>query len=323
MRQFFKFIFIHYLLPSIALVSIATFVVSKRYGLDENKLTNAYKNELDSYRWVNKVDSVQGFIMGSSSLRYGVSASMLQQEGKQWINFAMDARDPIVIYLLLKKYYPIKKPKCVLVGLDPWIYSKSYYTYRNKMMYLDLDPMETWRYKGKDKAVFFTKFREYMKLYFPGEEAQNVIDTIPQDNGSVKLTVAADNFNKVNEDWFEINRYHWSDLQFEYLKRIKGYCRENGIRLIFVVPPKRADYITAAKTHFSREHEQWWARINSAIGGEFIIGNYGCFERMKQDSIFVEAYHLNPAGQKLFTEYVQQQMAQPQVVSPGYSIFGQ
>ena len=55
-----------------------------------------------------------------------------------FINLAMDARDPIETYFILKQI-DLKDVKAVYFGIEPLIYTKRYYKYRNAYLYLDMD----------------------------------------------------------------------------------------------------------------------------------------------------------------------------------------
>jgi len=323
MNVFLKFCFYHYFLPIIFIAAIVIPVALKQYNLPEPVLENAYRNEITSYNWVNTLDSVNGFILGASTLRYGLSASRLKTNDSLWVNFSMDARDPLVCYLLLKQYYASKKPSVILFGLDPWIFSKRYYINEEKIMYLDLNAHETYSFLKLDKSVFFTKFRKLFDLYLSGNKKIKNDDsfTVPQDYGSVKLTEKAKNFDEIHNDWFEINKFHWSEIEFEYLLRIKDFCHKNNVKLVFIISPKRKDFRVWSETAFKHEHQEWWNKINDVIGGEYIIGKYSTLDAQNQDSVFVEAFHLNKNGQKEFSVFVRNSLKSPGVITRDYSIF--
>ena len=142
---------------------------------------------------------------------------------------------------------------------------------------------------------------------------------VPDDYGSVKLNAKAVNFNQMDDDWFDVSKFGWSDIQFESLKRIKEYCHMHNIRLIFLIPAKRKDFSNLATTKFKNENTYWWHRINEIAGGEYVIGNYRCLDACNQDSIFAEAFHLNMEGQKYFSKYVKDRLDSPGVISEHYS----
>jgi hypothetical protein len=319
MKKLLSFILKNYLIP-IIITFISVFIISsKKYVINESRLEEAYTEDIYYYQWIKDVDSVQGFIFGSSSLRYGLSSNMLSDSNGRWLNLSKDARDPVVFYLLLKKYFPLKKPKKVIVGLDPWIFTKGYYYHRAQLMYLDLNSRQTFRIYKKDPSVYFTKCREVLKPYLPHSSPGKPFNSgIPEDYGSAKLAKAARNFQKIDETWFEVKRYGWSEIQFDYLRRIKDFCKANGIELIFVIPPKRADYNETIRTMFPYEHKIWWEKINLSVGGEKVAGHFSDLKGYAQDSVFAEACHLNSYGQKVYSELLKVKLKDPGIISPQY-----
>ncbi len=288
----------------------------------EQALQNAYATSIDEYAWVSRTGPAQGFLLGSSTIRYGVSCSLLRSDDSLWYNFAMDARDPIVSYLVLEKYWPLKQPRTVIVGLDPWIYAKAYYVNRRPIMYLDLDGPTTWKYRREDRNVIFSKGKEYLKYKFLRTAAHAEGDTVvPADFGTATLTRKAANFNWIRRNIFSIDDYGWSSMQFYYLEQIKRYCDERGVRTIFVIPPKRADFIDWTNKGFSAEQRQWWDSVNKHIGGAFFINAISAFSFQNQDSFFADSYHLNPGGQAAFSHYLKQRITMPDTVLPSVNPF--
>jgi hypothetical protein len=97
-------------------IPIFIFILSIIYSdFSEKKIAETLHNhvyeELNNYAWVSKAKKVSGFILGASTLRYGLSSHLLSNTDSIWINFSMDARDPIISFFLLEKYYKIQKPK--------------------------------------------------------------------------------------------------------------------------------------------------------------------------------------------------------------------
>lgn len=290
-------------------------------SVNEQKLTGAYAGEISGYSWATQCGPVEGIVLGSSSLRYGLSAKGISDSGHKWLNFAYDARDPIVMYLLLKNYYPLLRPKRVIVGLDPWIYTKTYYAYRNKIMYLDLNRDVLVRFLKKDVNAPIKKLQIYARDMAGRYKAKPKISSkqipVPEDYGSVKLNVKAVNF-EADKDWFELERTGWSEVQFEYLQKLNEFCKANGVTVVYVFPPKRDDFIAAAQGKFKRENEEWWVRINAAIPGAKVLGSYDVLGAENQLEIFAEAYHLNGVGQGKYSEYVKQHLGDAELISLQY-----
>ncbi len=309
-----------FLLYASPFLVLLVFVVFYRTKADERELQAAYSGELSSYAWASNCGPVHGIILGSSTLRYGLSSNGISDPGKQWINFSYDARDPVVMYLLLKSYYPVLKPASVIVGLDPWIYTRRYYIYRSKMMYLDLNGMDLLRFLHADANGLIKKAQLMVELAcgkFNKVPAINNKVPIPPDFGSYKLNQSALNFD-ANEDWFETGWTGWSDIQFSYLTKIDQFCKEHGINVVYVFPPKRADYILAAKTRFKEENEQWWIKMNEAIPEARVLGSFDDLKGCDQGSVFAEAYHLNASGQEKYSAFIKEHLGDAQPISPRY-----
>ncbi|MDP1844478.1 MAG: hypothetical protein Q8K64_13755 [Sediminibacterium sp.] len=325
MKKFIKYVIKNYFaIPLIGLI-ILIFTFFSKTKLSESDLSHAYATEINSYGWVTNVDKIAGFILGSSTLRYGISANRLSKNDSVWINFSMDARDPVVLYYLLKKYYTLKKPKIILVGLDPWIYAKKYYLYRNKIMYLDLNEYQMLNYLSTDYFVFIQKARFLLQDFFsPNKKKDEKMYNynIPDDYGSSYINKTPLNFDDSFSDKFEIKSTGWSDLQFDYLEKINLFCVKNKIRVIYIIPPKKNKYIKVANTLFLVQHNIWWQKICNRLENAEVLGNYSTFKNINQDSIFADIYHLNKNGQVLFTKFLKDNLNKTSEISPEYSVFG-
>ena len=285
----------------------------------EEEYCRAYNLEIEDYAWMKKINKIDGLVLGSSTLRYGLSCGLLQSETyKQWVNLSMDARDPVVFYLLLSRYLKELKPQIVLVGLDPWIYSKSYYRYRNPIMLNDLNCSQKIKYYSQvDQKL---PIRILKSKFFPrNDESQTKNTTVPDDFGSIKLNRQAINFNEVNQDFFQLADFGWSQVQFEYLKKIDSLCGLKKVRVIYVISPKRKDYVSTCIKKFNFEHNRWWTLINETIPNAEIIGTYGALKNYDQNKIFAEAYHLNGFGQNIFSEYVKDNISKSKRVNLNYN----
>jgi hypothetical protein len=285
----------------------------------EKELHFAYYSEIEAYKWTKRINKIDGLILGSSTLRYGLSCDLLQSDQyRQWVNLSMDARDPVVFYLLLNRYLKELKPKIVLLGLDPWIYSKSYYRYRNPVMLNDLNFSQKLKYYShvdQKLPIRILKYRYFTRN--DGSPIKNV--KVPDDFGSVKLNSQAINFNEVNQDFFQLADYGWSQVQFDYLKKIDSLCALKKVKVIYIISPKRKDYVSTCIEKFNLEHNRWWTLINETIPNAEIIGTYGALKNYDQNKIFADAYHLNGFGQNIFSEYVKDNISKSKRVNLNYN----
>lgn len=328
MQKFLNYFLSRYFVPFALCAGFLVYFGLQQRPVHDEQVENDYHEEINSYSWLGKVPNIHGFILGSSSLRYGVSATDLAKSGEVWVNLSMDARDPAVFYQLLQKYAPQKNPSIVIVSLDPWIYSKNYYKYRKPVMLLDLNPNETINYLGTNNAVFFAKTKYFLKYQLGIVKAMNPApleipqeSPIPADMGSVKLKQVATNFNDVNADIFETGKYGWSDVEFLYLHKIKSYCAAHNIELIFIIPPKRTDYIEVMQQKYKNVHEQWWQKLYASVGGSKVVGHYSDLASYNQDSTFCEAYHLSAKGQEIYSGYLRQQLDSARIITAVPDIF--
>jgi hypothetical protein len=280
-----------------------------------------YTKEIDKYNWVeNEENNNKHLFFGSSTIRYGIDVDLFDSlnETRNTVNFAMDARDPVVNYLILKRFGSRFKNKTIYMGLDPWIYSKNYYQHRGQIMFFDLKPTELYYFIRENRVNLLKSTFRVFKFYFRTFNKQINL-TPPKGRGSAKLKRKAVNFTD-NQDFFRLNKFGWSEIQFEYLHKIIEHCKVNKINLIFLLPPKRQDYNYFIQTQLLTEHNYWWKKFSRIANGEKLIGFYNTLEGYNQDSIFAEAYHLNEQGQNIYTTWLSKNLNNYRIVGSLQSI---
>ena len=273
----------------------------------EQRLEKLFLNEMADCNWISslKTDSIV-VLSGSSTVKYSLSCSQLNQLSKDsvnYINIAKDARDPIATYFILKNLDP-KKISAVYFGMDPWIYAKQYYKHRNSYYYLDLTIFQTIIFPFQhDKSAFLQRYKVLLSVLL--DEKPNVstkIRAIPPDFGSVALTQIPKNFNQKPIEMFQIKTYGWSDLQFTYLKKMVDYCQEQHIPFSMFIPPKRSDFISYYKADCTEIHHDY-LKLMKKYGVQAPI--FGSFDQLGMDgdsSYFADGVHLNQKGQMRYTE---------------------
>lgn len=276
--------------------------------LSEQNLENIYKQDAENYAWVNNLNSDSLKILsGSSSVRYGLSCTILNDlslNKYSYVNIAMDARDPIQTYFILKNL-DLENVSTIYFGLDPWIYTKRYYKYRNKYLYLDFSFTQILKYsKEHDKSAFLKRYISLISSILPHNSnvSTNKNQKIPKDYGSIELNSRAINFNDLAYSWFQINKYGWSELQFIYLKKIAELCNIKKIEFAVFIPPKRSDYSKDYKDNCSLIHNEF---LNNLVDQNFnskIFGKFNQLDRLGDFDNFKEAYHLNKNGQKKYSK---------------------
>lgn len=307
MRRFLKNIGLFLLVPLSIFIPLEIGIASiKDDILKEDNLEKRYFHNANEYGWLELLDSNSlNVLAGSSSVRYGLSCKELNKlnpDNSMYVNLAMDARDPIQTYFILKNINLSNVTK-VYFGLDPWIYTKRYYKHRYSILYLDFNLAETFLYsKEHDKAAFIKRYKELVKYFFKSKELNgNKNFKIPKDFGSVKLKRTAVNFN-TNSDWFQLEKYGWSYIQFEYLKKIEILCKKNNINFSVFIPPKRVDYTEFYKLKHKNVHEEFTTILSRHDLESNIFGKYDILNKKNDSSLFSEAYHLNENGQIAFSK---------------------
>ena len=308
MKHFLKKIFVFTFLLLIPFFLLEFSIETSRDSFfKESSLEKNYKNDANGYAWINKLNNKPiNIVSGSSTVRYGLSCKQLNelnQDSSVYINFAMDARDPIQTYFILKNVN-LYNVKTVYFGLDPWIYGKKYYKHLHQsILYLDFTFFECLLYfKEHDKSAFSKRYKAYFD-YISNSKKGNSLknEIIPKDFGSIALEHTALNFSTLN-DIFQTNKYGWSSLQFEYLKKIETLCDENKIKLNLFVVPKRSDYSKFHKNNFVKYHEEYLNKMAEISMKSPIFGKLDLLDSKGDSILFTEAFHLNKAGQVKFTK---------------------
>lgn len=272
----------------------------------EQKLEKAYQSSGKTYQWVSKINHPNKvLLLGSSSILYGLSCTQLNEFSKNssaFINLGGDARDPIETYFILKQI-DLTDVKSAYMGLDAWVYTRSYYKNRNSYLYLDFDLKNAFRYSfERDLRLFPLRYKRLIESLFPVSNIKNVSEQpVPIDFGSSILRRKPTNFNDPVYNKFQLEKWGWADLQFEYLQKITQLCKSRNISFIAFYPPKRFDFVTDYKTKCADIHASFLQKL-SDVG--FIYPIIGSFDQLQSygDSLFADAYHLNARGQKVYSE---------------------
>jgi len=306
MGRFLRKIALFSLFPLGTLLLIElTIHMSKEIIFNEENLENKFGQEANDYAWMGRIESDSlDIIAGSSSTKYGLSCTELNRLNNQsmgYINLAMDARDPIQTYFLLKNLN-LEKVRNVYFSLDPWIYSKRYYRLRDKYLYLDFSFRECFAYlKEHDRSAFLKRYSSFFAYLFYAstpEVPQNL--TIPKDFGSVALRRTDVRFDDVG-DWFQTEAYGWSELQFDYLAKMEELLESRGVNFSLFVPPKRSDYSDYYIDNLIATHKEFTEKLDGNGIHSSIFGQFDLLEKHGDSALFAEAYHLNAKGQLEFS----------------------
>lgn len=302
--QFFYFSLIPLLFTILVEISISLF---RNSIFSEKRLEKLFLNEIADYDWIKSLESDSIYVLaGSSTVKYSLSCSQLNElnpDSNRYVNIASDARDPIATYFILKnlKHHKIS---ALFMSLDPWIYSQKYYKYRNNYFYLDFNIFQTIRFTFEhDQSAFLQRYKLFFAHFF-GEDPQSSEkkSILPKDFGSDVLTQIPKNFKNDPHKLFQVERYGWSNLQFEYLKKIIKFCELNHIQFYNFVPPKRSDFNRLYKVDCAQIHQEY---IQKLLKNSIHPKVFGTFDQLIHDGDslnFVDALHLSERGQKKYTE---------------------
>jgi len=307
MKFFLTKLFLFFLIPFPILMFLECGIyLSQNNFFSENKMENIYDGIGNDYKWIGNVSGAKSLLLGSSTVRYGIGAKQLTEssnDGITYLNLAMDARDPIQTYFLLKEI-DLSDVKTVYFGLDPWIYTKAYYKYRDPYLSLDISFINAIEYNLEhDRRFFFKRYKAFFNYFIPFkilERKKNF--TTPPNYGSVKLERKPLNFNEPICDMFQIEKYGWSQLQFKYLVKMADLCKKNKIEFNVFLPPKRSDYSATYRNECYLIHQQFKNNLSKLNFEEPIFGKYDNLDSLGDKELFAESYHLNARGQNIYTK---------------------
>jgi hypothetical protein len=304
MKQFISRLSIFLVIPLILFGSIELAIYKlKKNIFSEKNLENIFYEDGNKYNWIEKIRSDSlNILSGSSSVRYGLSCNKLNNlSSNNYVNTAMDAGDPIRTYFILKSLN-LKNVSNVYFGLDPWVYSKRYYKHRDKFMYLDFSFLEILKFSQEhDKSAMLKRYKSFIGFITPYKfvNSESKKFSIPKDFGSVALEREASNFNDSPSDWFQIEKYGWSEIQFEYLQKISELCYSRNWNFSVFVPPKRLDYLKVYRKECKSIHKEYLEHIDNTGFNSPIFGK---FSEIDDFNAFNDAVHLNKIGQEKYSE---------------------
>jgi|GEM_PF-1064420 len=307
-----KFISIFLLLTILFIITIEGYIsIFKNNIFSEKNLEKIYYSVIENYNWLDNINSDHKILLiGSSSVKYGLSCSELNKLSNNkisFINLSMNARGPIEAYFLLKNIN-LEHVTNIYLGLDPWIYTKKYYRYRNSYMYLDFNFLQSVLYFFEhDKSTFIKRYKAlltYIKPFTKQDINRKIFIQIPDDFGSEVLDKEPKNFGKPGKrvDLFQIKEYGWSKLQFEYFKKIAIFCKSKNISFSVFLPPKRSDYSQSYKKNYRTNNDEY---INNILNKNIIMpifGKYDQLDNLGDYDLFADSVHLNKHGQEVYSE---------------------
>lgn len=306
MKQFLHTLVRFSILPVLLLVLFEMGIaMQKKNLLSEKKLGKALADSAASYGWVSKVgNNNQALLLGSSTVKYGLSCEVLNKlsgDSLAWINLAADARDPVETYFILKQL-DLRRVKAVYFAIDPWVFSRRYYMNRNSLLYLDMDLLTAVHYsKEHDARLWPRRYKSLFAALLPASSPGIKNLPVPAGFGSATIKRKPVNFNDPVYRKFQVDKYGWSNLQFEYLQKMVLLCQRNNISFTAFYFPKRSDFVADYTTNCKEVHAAFLTNLKKA---GFTSPITGSFDQLKEygDSLFADAYHLNEEGQQFYSK---------------------
>lgn len=306
MKRFFHIVLRFSLLPVLFIVLMESLISAKKKNLfKEERLENLFSGKAAAYDWVRNVKKENKvLLLGSSTVLYGLNCDALNQlaaDSIAFMNLGGDARDPVETYFILRGI-DLTNVKEMYFGIDPWILARSYYTERESYFYLDLDTKQGLRFVSRDPRLFPKRYKAFISSLVPRSSRLAVSDSsVPPGFGTAVLNRPPVNFSNPVHERFQLKKYGWSDLQFEYLQKIWQLCRERKINFHLFHTPKRSDFIDDYEKKGADIQASFQQKLVAAGFTEPVLGSIDLLEEHR-DSIFADAYHLNKKGQAIFSK---------------------
>jgi hypothetical protein len=276
----------------------------------EKNLSAKYKNISNSYKWISKVNPQKKILLfGSSTVAYGLSCSKLNEiagDTISFVNLASVTRCPIQSYFILKKI-DLTGVKTAYYGIDPWIFTKEYYKSRDPYYYLDMNLITALKYAEENGiGIISLRYQGLFKyllytLNLTLQHNSHLYD-IPEDYGTLVLQDRPVNFNGRAGDYFKIEKYGWSELQFEYLVKILDLFKEKKIDFKVFLPPKRSNFSKDYKSNCTVIHNEFMENLSKVNFSAPVFGKFDQLDTLGDYELFSDDCHLNAIGQGVYSK---------------------
>ena len=211
--------------------------------------------------------------------------------------------------MLVKTYFILKSinltnVKQLYLGIDPIIFTRAYYKNRFHYYYLDYSFLECIHYfEDHDNLVFFDRYSNLFDFFYSSLESNiKKNQKIPYDLGAMVSNQAPKEFNPAVRETFELEEYGWSDLEFNYLKKIVKLCKSNKIDFYAITMPRRTDFSKKYLKDCNDIQNQIESRLSNIYPKKRMIGKINCLDSLGDQRLFINSDHLNAEGQLIYSK---------------------
>lgn len=269
---------------------------------------------IKDFGWIKNLDEKPRIVlMGSSAVSYNVDPVMVSEKlgmkKGRIINLSTDAQTPLQSYYLAREILPqLDSVTTLFYSIDPWIFSEIYYrhdhlltvnwTIRQRLFYMRPERIQ--------QVLFGSRPEKVIRTFISRNRSMGINQPVPKLLGASRIPAGINvtNFNEPVEKWFEYGVFKFSGFQFEYLKKLKEYVTNRGIKFVILLTPKTDEWRNNYLEYCGDANRDFFELFNESVGDVYTAGSYDLIPKELQHGFFVDSIHLNEEGQKYFSEFV-------------------
>jgi hypothetical protein len=275
--------------------------------LPENKILSGEGFTLLKVREIKKYSNIDVLFLGSSNVYRGIDTRLFYRNGIKAFNLGTSSQSPYNSYYLLKEYFPVVKPKHVVLDLY-WplvaedgtestvdVLSNHKLTWNMVEMAVRTHNMVTIR-----NLVSVSLFRLFTPLEKIEVKQQKADGRVYTPGGFVAANYS--DTAKKHEQFAHLDTKIKLpvDLQLEYLHKIIAFCRANNTKLLFILVPVSREFknnLTNYKVYTNTIVDL--AKKNNV---PFVDYNESPKLSLSSDADYVDKNHLSADGAVKFTK---------------------
>ena len=296
MRAFIKnIIFFSFSALLIYITSIIAIGSVTKNGLGKNFVfpLGDYGHTLMRLREAREHSPVDILVLGSSHAYRGFDPRIFKQHQLELFNLGMSSQTPLQSYYLLKKYYPILQPRCIIQEIYPLLLendgteSNSFLLANEPISreltqlafhHFNMHNFNCWVYGSfrnalhlNDDLILATKFKD--DTYVSGGYSQKDLLPFSDDDELIAKEIS------IRED------------QFAALDSIKAFCHQKQCPLFFVITP-----VTTIEKH----HIQNWSSVVNELEKINPVHDFSHLPSLQDTIHFYDNDHMNQTGVEIF-----------------------